>query len=100
MNAARRQIYDDPRRNERDYPHIVEMRIPPGGLGNRLNDMHQWHHNHFLESRSGHGRTASEGFEIVTFIRWCFKDPRDAEDFKGSFGGEIVQPKSRDRREA
>ena len=97
MNATRRQRYDDPRRNEQEYPHIVEMRVPGGGLGRRLDDMHEWHRARFLESRSGHGRTASEGFEIVSYIRWCFKDPRDAEDFKAAFSGAIVPPKrSRD----
>jgi hypothetical protein len=28
---------------ERDFPHIVEMRVPLGGFGSKLNAMYQWH---------------------------------------------------------
>jgi hypothetical protein len=98
MNATRRQRYDDPRRNEQDYPHIVEMRVPSRGLGRRLDDMHDWHRARFLESRRGHGRSEAQAQEIVSYIRWCFKDPRDAEDFKAAFGGLMVAPKNRGRQ--
>lgn len=97
MNATRRGLYDDPRQNEQHYPHIVEMPVPGGGLGRRLDEMHGWHRGRFLESRSGHGRTEVTT-EIVSYIRWCFKDARDAEDFKAAFGGEIVPPKRGRRR--
>ena len=89
MNASRRSLYDDPRRNEQDYPHIVEMPVPEGGLGRRLDAMHEWHRVRFLESRSGHGGWR----DGVWYKRWCFKEPRDAQDFKAAFGGAIVPPK-------
>jgi len=29
-----------PKAIERDFPHIVEMRVPLGGFGSKLNAMH------------------------------------------------------------
>jgi hypothetical protein len=28
---------------EKDFPHIVEMRLPLGGFGKTLDAMHEWH---------------------------------------------------------
>ena len=28
---------------EKDFPHIVEMRVPLGGLGSKLDAMPRWH---------------------------------------------------------
>jgi hypothetical protein len=53
-------LYDGPRRNEQECPHIIEMQVPSTGLGNRLNDMHDWHRTRLLEARRGHGRTDVE----------------------------------------
>src|SRR5687768_4361315 len=52
--------------------------------------MQDWHRTRFLESRRGHGRTEVQGQEILSYIRWCFKDARDAEEFKAAFGGVIA----------
>jgi hypothetical protein len=100
MNASRRERYDDPRRNERDYPHIVEIQVPPVvGLQN-LQEIAAWHRTRFLETRHGHGRTEEQNREFVCFIRFCFKDPRDAEDFSAKFGGVIVPARSRQAKRA
>jgi len=32
-----------PKSLERDFPHIVEMRVPLGGFGAKLDAMHEWH---------------------------------------------------------
>jgi hypothetical protein len=84
MNATRRQLYDDPRRNERDCPYIVRIPLTPAvGLGHATSmAIVEWHKTRFLQSRRGHGDAA-----------WCFKDQRDAEDFKARFGGCLVAPK-------
>jgi len=29
---------------EQIFPHHVDMMVPEGGLGDRLNAMHAWHH--------------------------------------------------------
>lgn len=84
MNA-RRGLYDDPRHNERAYPYMVDIAVPEGGLGKRLDGMHDWHRARFLESRSGRGGCR----DGTWFVRWCFKDQRDAEDFMAAFGGTL-----------
>jgi hypothetical protein len=37
----------------RDFPHIVEMLLPPTGFGNRLNAMFDWHTANGIESQRG-----------------------------------------------
>jgi hypothetical protein len=92
MCADCRMLFDAPRRNEQERPHMVEIQVPGDGLGDRLNDMHDWHKARLLEARRGHGRTDVEDREIVSYMRWCFKDPQDAEDFRLAFGGALVTP--------
>jgi hypothetical protein len=103
LNVSRRDSYNDPHRNERDYPHIVEVMVPPASKlatfeasaawHQTHNDMLDWHYKRFLKDRRGHGRTEEQNREFVCFIRFCFKDPRDAEDFKARFGGCLVAPR-------
>ena len=31
------------RTSQRDFPHRVEMIVPKGGFGKRLDEMHEWH---------------------------------------------------------
>jgi hypothetical protein len=81
-------LYNDPRRNEREHAFIIEMAVPEGGFGRRLDAMHDWHRARFLEHRAGRGRHA----DGINYVRWCFKDPRDAEDFMMAFGGALVPP--------
>lgn len=85
-------LYDGPRRNEQECPHIVEIQVPSDGLGIRLNDMHDWHYARLLEARRGHGRTDVADREVVSYIRWCFEKLQDAEDFRLTFGGALVPP--------
>lgn len=40
---------------ERKFPHIVEMAVPLGGFGKRLDDMHEWHRARDIEPRHGRG---------------------------------------------
>lgn len=89
MNATRRDQYDDPRRNERDLAYIVELPVPEGGFGFRLHDILDWHRTRFMEPRRGYGHYA----EGVWYVRWCFREARDADDFKVRFGGALVAPR-------
>jgi hypothetical protein len=68
---------------ERDFPHIVEIVVPPGGLGKRLDQMYDWHRERDIEVHRGSGRL-EEGRDIV---RWCFADAKTAADFAVAFGG-------------
>lgn len=74
---------------ERDFPHMVEMAVPPGGLGRRLDAMHAFHAKRGIQSHQGRGRRDAEGRD---YVRWCFADAATADAFKAQFGGEIVIP--------
>jgi hypothetical protein len=67
---------------ERDFPHVVEIAVPPNGLGGVLIAMYEFHSRHGIEAKRGHGRREYGG----NFIRWCFADPVLAAAFAGEFG--------------
>jgi hypothetical protein len=69
--------------NERDYPHIVELAVPPNGFGAALDAMYEFHRTRGLTDRRGRG-VRRDGQD---FVRWCFANPADAEDFAKVFGG-------------
>jgi hypothetical protein len=71
--------------------YIVEIEVPPGGLGRRIDDMHQFHHQRGIKDQRGPRRRDDEH----DFIRWCFADLASAEAFAAQFGGEILQQKNR-----
>jgi hypothetical protein len=64
----------------RDYPHHVEIAIPRGGLGRRLDAMHALCAERGIPSRAFTHRKA-DGF----YIRWCFVDPTMAVAFAAEF---------------
>ena len=55
----------------RDFPHFVDMFVPDGGLGRRLDTMYEWHRTRGIESHHGRGRRTDEG---RYYVRWCFAD--------------------------
>jgi hypothetical protein len=67
---------------ERDFPHIVEMIVPPGGLGSKLDAMYEFHTQYGIKPQRGHGRHDANG----SVIRWCFADPAVAKSFATVFG--------------
>jgi hypothetical protein len=66
---------------ERDFPHIIEIDVPPGGLGTRLNAMHNFHAHHEIHAHQTGGRRNGR-----YYIRWCFADPAIAAAFASEFG--------------
>jgi len=68
---------------ERDFPHIVEITVPAGGLGKQLDAMYDWHRERGIEVHHGIGRR-EEGRDI---IRWCFADAITGDAFAAAFGG-------------
>jgi hypothetical protein len=66
---------------ERDYPHFVDMEVPPGGLGSRLDAMYAWHTQHGVKAQRSHGRHDADR----TVIRWCFADADTAAAFAAEF---------------
>ena len=75
---------------EKDFPHIVDMVVPLGGLGNRLDAMYDFHTRHGIKSQRGHGRHDANG----AVIRWCFADPAVALEFANQFDGVMQLPPS------
>jgi hypothetical protein len=49
---------------ERDFPHIVEITVPAGGLGKQLDAMYDWHRERGVEVHRGGGRR-EEGRDII-----------------------------------
>lgn len=67
--------------NEAKFPHHVEMMVPEGGFGDRLNAMHDWHHVRGISAVRGQGRREHER----NFVTWCFKDADTAAMFAAEF---------------
>jgi hypothetical protein len=67
---------------ERSYPHRVEMIVPKGGFGKRLDEMHEWHHARSIKPRFGRSRRDKNNRDYVT---WCFADAAMADSFRASF---------------
>ena len=81
---------------ERNFPHMVEMAVPPGGLGRRLDAMRGWHKMRGIQSHQSRGRYT----EGTSYIRWCFADEVTAEAFLVAFGGDrftATKPTGRSR---
>lgn len=66
---------------ERDFPHHVELIVPAGGLGKRLDAMYDFHTQHSIPPQRGHGRHSADG----SVIRWCFADHETADAFRREF---------------
>ena len=65
--------------NERGFPYLVDIRVPAGGLGRRVDAMYAWHNARGLLSRHGIG-----GLFVA---RFCFAKESDADAFAAEFGG-------------
>jgi hypothetical protein len=68
---------------ERKYPHVVEITVPPGGLGKRLDAMHAFHTDRGIDACLGCGRREDN----QDYLRWYFADAHTAASFAAEFGG-------------
>jgi len=66
---------------ERDFPHIVEIAVPLGGLGKTLDAMYDFHARHGIKPQRGHRRHDAQR----SVIRWCFADQEIAKAFANEF---------------
>jgi hypothetical protein len=71
----------------RDYPHCVEIEVPPGGLGKRLDAMHDFHRQRGIKDQRGGWHCKGER----DFILWRFADADTTAAFAQAFGGVIVK---------
>ena len=71
---------------EQDFPHFVDIVVPPGGLGGRLDAMYDLHARHGIKPQRGQGSHDASG----SVIRWCFADAETAAVFATELGGEQI----------
>jgi hypothetical protein len=82
--------------NEQDFPHLVELALPPGGFRSVFPEIDTFHRDRRIPVRRGRSRHEAEQF----YIRFCFPDTATADAFRNRFGGEClthapVKPKPR-----
>ena len=69
--------------NERDFPHLVELALPPGGFRSVFLDFDAFHRERRIPVRRGRSRHEGE----QSYIRLCFPDMATADAFRDRFGG-------------
>jgi len=73
-------------RNERDFPHLVELALPPKAFRSVLLEIDVFHRERRIPVRRG--RSRHEVNQV--YIRFCFPDAATAEAFRNRFGGECL----------
>ena len=73
--VSRRQI-------DRNYPFQVEIEVPEGGLGERLNAMHAW-----CTENAPDYQTKGAGEYPTDAVMFCFGDKVQAAAFRRAFNG-------------
>src|SRR5262245_29118153 len=68
--------------------YTVEIVVPKGGLGRRLEDMHDFHRQRAITDHYVPGRRDRER----DYIRWFFEELATAEAFAAQFSGTLVTP--------
>jgi hypothetical protein len=72
---------------KREFPNIVEVAVPRGGLGKRLDAMHTFHAERGIKACLGRGRREDN----QDYLRWYFSDPTTAASFAVEFGGSFLK---------
>jgi len=72
--------------NERDFSHLVELAVPPGGFRSAFLEFDAFHRERRIPVRRGRSRHEAEQF----YIRFCFPDTAAADAFRNRFGGECL----------
>jgi hypothetical protein len=67
------------RMNERDFPYVVELLLPDGVFGNRLDEFDAFHRLRGIESRRGRRQRRDE----QEYLRWFFASVIDADERSG-----------------
>jgi hypothetical protein len=65
-----------------DFPFVVKIPVPPGGLGKRLNAMHDFHHDRGIQLAVLPHQHDDDG---GNYLLWCFARSSTAEKFAGQF---------------
>jgi len=72
--------------NEQDFPHLVELGLPPVGFRGVLLEIDAFHRERRIPVRRGRSRHEVK----QVYIRFCFPDAATAEAFRNRFGGECL----------
>jgi hypothetical protein len=72
---------------EREFPHVVEIAVPPRGLGVQLDAMYQFHRARGIQACIGLGRR--DGGR--DYLRWYFTRPTAANAFAAEFSGTEIK---------
>src|SRR5262245_55770706 len=80
---TRRNLEMTGQTNERDFPHIVELELPPGGFRSQGLEFDAFHRERGIPIRRGRGRHEAEQFHDC----FCFPDAATADAFQKRFGG-------------
>src|SRR5262249_17863384 len=72
--------------NERDFPHLVEIALPPEGFRSVFLEIDAFHRERRIPVRRGRSRQEVR----QSYIRFCFPDAATAEAFRNRFGGECL----------
>jgi len=71
-------------RNERDFPHVVELALPLGPFRSVFIDA--FHRERRIPVRRGRNRHEVK----QVYIRFCFRETATADAFRNRFGGECL----------
>jgi hypothetical protein len=73
-------------RNERYFPHRVELALPLGPFRSVFLEIDAFHRERRIPVRRGRNR-----YEVKqVYIRFCFPDTATADAFRNRFGGECL----------
>src|SRR5262249_38592917 len=72
--------------NEQNFPHLVELALPPGGFRSVFLEFDAFHRERRIPVRRGRSRHEAEQI----YIRFCFPDTATADAFRNRFGGECL----------
>ena len=73
-------------RNERDFPYLVELALPPGGFRSVFLEFDAFHRERRIPVRRGRSRHEVK----QVYIRFCFRETATADAFRNRFGGECL----------
>ena len=73
-------------RNERNFPHLVELALPKKGFRDVVQEIDAFHRERRIPIR--HGRNRHKVKQL--YIRFCFPDTATADAFRNCFGGECL----------
>jgi hypothetical protein len=72
--------------NERGFPYLIELALPPEGFRSILLEIDAFHRERHIPVRRGRSRHEVKQF----YVRFCFQDAAAADAFRNRFGGECL----------